>query len=207
MTLNSKLIPPMQLDGERQWFERCYDRNFTSLYQFAIGITNDGQLAEDIVSDVFMNLWSNRDNLTTIKNIDSYLFITVKNAAIRFVTRNPSRFSSQGNLEETIKEIDRQDPEQVMLERELVKAIEDAINTLPDKCQIVYKLIRQEGKSVKEAATEMGISEGTVKNHMTKAISKIREEVTDYLDDSDGTNSGYGTLHILFLLGGVSLFV
>ncbi|MEP0366920.1 MAG: RNA polymerase sigma-70 factor [Cyclobacteriaceae bacterium] len=205
MTLNQKVIPLKQLDDKRRWFEDCYDRTFTGLYQYAIGIMRDGQLAEDIVSDAFMNLWSNRDNLINIKNIDSYLFITVKNAAIRFVTRNPNHFS-HCNLEEAVKEIDRHDPEQVMLEQELVKAIDDAINSLPDKCQIVYKLIRIDGKSIMEVANEMGISEGTVKNHMTKAISKIREEVADYLDDSDGANSGYGTFYILFLLGGMSLF-
>ncbi|MEP1064774.1 MAG: RNA polymerase sigma-70 factor [Cyclobacteriaceae bacterium] len=187
-----------------QWFESCYQRNFTNLYQYVIGITKDGQAAEDIVSETFMNLWSNRENLTSINNIDSYLFITVKNSTIRFVTRNPNQFS-RGNLEETIKEIDRHDPEQVMLEQELVGTINDAINRLPDKCQIVYKLVRQEGKSVKEVAVEMGVSEGAIKNHITKAVSKIREEVTDYLEASDDSKSEYGTFNILLLIGAMGL--
>jgi RNA polymerase sigma-70 factor (ECF subfamily) len=92
-----------------------------------------------------------------------------------------------------------------MLEQELVGAINDAINALPDKCQIVYKLIRQEGKSVKEVATEMGISEGTVKNHMTKAVSRIREEVTDYLEASGSTKSNYGSFSVLLFLGTMGL--
>ncbi len=204
MTIRRKIHNINSLDDTHRWFKSCYDQNFTSLYQYAKSITHDVQSAEDIVSEVFMNLWSNRDSLTSIRDINSYLFITVKNSAIRFVTRNPNSFFGS-NLEETIKEIDRHDPEQVMLEQELVGAINDAINALPDKCQIVYKLIRQEGKSVKEVATEMGISEGTVKNHMTKAVSRIREEVTDYLEASGSTKSNYGSFSVLLFLGTMGL--
>lgn len=185
-----------------KWFEKCYELNFPNLYQYALRVTKDTQLAEDIVSEVFMNLWNTRDKLSGVKKIDAYLFISVKNAAINYLTKNPARFSSS-DFSASLKEIDSHDPEQMMLEQELVEALNKAIKSLPDKCQVVFQLVRMEGKSYKEVAEEMGISEGTVKNHMTKAIAKIREQVIDYIDDPGYSYPNYGTLYLILLLGGL----
>jgi len=69
-------------------------------------------------------------------------------------------------------------PDANLLERELIEKIEVAVKQLPEKCQIVYRMSREDGFSHKKIATELSISEKTVEAHLSKAVRDIRSNLS-----------------------------
>lgn len=167
---------------QRRWFEKVYETHFTRLYQFAFTITKERQAAEDVVSEVFLNLLNSGKDASEIRELDNYLFVSVKNRAVRAVTHDPYRFESL-DFRRTMSRVDKLTPEHLMVGKELYSEIENTISALPDQCKLVYELVKIQRKKHAEVAEELGISESTVKNQITKALARIREAVEKHLKD------------------------
>lgn len=169
----------------KKWFEKTYENYFERLLRFAFTIVKDHQSAEDVVSEVFMDLWKMGIGSSGIKELDSYLFVSVKNRAIRLLTRNPFRFEPL-DFERTLKRIDKLTPEHLIIERELLNKIQYAVDSLPEQCRLVYELVKIRQMSYSEAAIELGVAESTIRNQIIKALKKMRLAVEDYLDEGTG---------------------
>src|SRR5882757_5174854 len=117
--------------NDQQAFGKLYMAFIHYLLQFANSIIKDKQLAEEIVSDVFIKIWQNRKNITAIDNLKLYLYISTKNTALNYL----SRHFRQETI--SIDEISMNaapvsyNPEQLLITSEAVKKIEAAINDLP----------------------------------------------------------------------------
>lgn len=164
----------------KQQFEAAYQENFDKLYLYAKTITKSEEIAKDVVSEVFYNLWKMQPRFSEIKELDSYLFVAVKNQAIRTISKDPNSFVSL-DFENMLKTIEKINPEELLLEKELSQVIESTINTLPDQCRLVFHLVKDKQLKYSEVAEELGITEGTVKNHLIKALHRIREKVSAHL--------------------------
>lgn len=181
-----KLHPVAPFEGA---FENVYTEHFQSLFIYAKKLTNSAELAKDIVSDVFYNLWKSNPDFSQIKEIKSYLFIAVKNQAIRMLTRNPQEFISM-DQDQFIKKVDRTDPEEVLLEKELMGAIELAVSKLPDQCRLIFDMAKNQQMSYKEIGQELGISQSTIKTQVGRALNEIRVSIAEHLDDDSQYNRG-----------------
>lgn len=168
-------------------FEDVYSENFDRLFLYARTITKSAELAKDVVSDVFVDLWDHRSRLSKIRDIESYLFISVKNHAIRIVSNNQNNLHTN-DLESTIKNIDRIDPEEILLEKELLDLIENEVSLLPDQCQLIFRMAKDKQMKYKEIALELGISSSTVKTQLVKGISIIRTAICNQYGDSIDEN-------------------
>ena len=177
-------------------FEKIYNENFNRLFLFACKITRSREIARDVVSDIFVELWDKRLQLEQIKEIESYLFISVKNHAIRMVSRNVDQ--GLDSIEDTMINIDRIDPEEILLEKELYKLIEQTVNALPDQCQLVFRLAKDKKMKYKEIAEELGISITTVKSQLLKATTRIKEAILESYGGHHDT-IGYDQLGIILL--------
>ncbi len=144
----------------RNWFETIYSENFERLYRYAFSITKSKDLAEDVVEEVFVKIWEKQDGHVEIRDLKTYLFVSVKHVAIRIASKDPQRFA-YGNYEQLVQVADSVDPESLLLGAELEKAIDAAINSLPPHCALVYNMVRQEGKSYEQVSTELGLSKKT----------------------------------------------
>jgi RNA polymerase sigma-70 factor (ECF subfamily) len=144
-----------------------------SLLQFAISITHSKQLSEEIVSDVFIKIWQKRQQLDKIDNLPYYLFTAVKNHAINEFhkqKKNPSLAINEMAVE--FRSI-YHDPEQKLISEEMIRRIQISISQLPPRCQLIFKLIKEDGLKYKEVAELLHLSVKTIENQMTLAIKKI----------------------------------
>jgi RNA polymerase sigma-19 factor, ECF subfamily len=144
-----------------------------SLLQFATSITKSKQLSEEIVSDVFIKIWQKRQQLDKIENLPYYLFTAVKNHAINELQKQKK------NLSLALDEVTVQfrslyyDPEQKLITSEIIRLIQLSISQLPPRCQLIFKLIKEDGLKYKEVAELLHLSVKTIENQMTLAIKKI----------------------------------
>ena len=111
-----------------------------------------------------------------------------------------SRNVDQGldSIEDTMINIDRIDPEEILLEKELYKLIEQTVNALPDQCQLVFRLAKDKKMKYKEIAEELGISITTVKSQLLKATTRIKEAILESYGGHHDT-IGYDQLGIILL--------
>lgn len=157
------------------------------LVLFANTFTSDMQVSQDLVQDAFAMLWEKFNAQSKIESPKAYLFQAVRNACLNhqrhlkikysFETNfaNQAAFAKPSNFPAS------DDPLLILLELELEDKIEDIVGTMPEKCQQVYKMSRQDFLKNKQIAEELGISEKMVEKHITKALSLLRSELSNYI--------------------------
>jgi RNA polymerase sigma-70 factor (ECF subfamily) len=141
--------------------------------RFAFSFLKVQESAEEVAADVLLKLWTMKEALLEVHSIKTYLYTATKNAAINYLEKNKKY--TTWDLENIDVELTpgTGNPEAVLLNDELRTVICDAIMTLPPKCRLVYKLIREDGLTYKEVADILDISVHTVDSHLTKALHKL----------------------------------
>ncbi len=138
---------------------------------------NDNDSAEEVVQQVFVNLWDKRDLMDAEKSIKTYLFTSVKNRSLNYIRDNKKYRSYYLDVEAEMEiPIEGKD---IISERELNEKISQALDKLPEKCREVFMLCRFEDMKYKEVADKLGISQKTVEAQMSKALKILREELKD----------------------------
>lgn len=160
------------------------------LFRYALCIVNDKQLAEEIVHDVFINLWEKRKKIIISGSVKSYLYRVVHNMAVNHIIRQ-KRKKNQIELiipEESWKVIletcsyDSYLTEAMEAE-ETERIINDAINELPGQCRRIFIMSRFEGKQNHEISSELDISINSVRTQLFRALKKIREYLSEKFPD------------------------
>lgn len=161
------------------WYSRM--KNFAREYV----ISEDD--ADDIVQDVFMDLFQKYDSLVYRVNIVAYIFTTIKNRCIDLLRRRIMEKETASRMQEeyalTLRmKFDSLEilNDELFSESEVEKIIEKALNTLPERCRFIFIQHKIEGKKQKEIAEEMNLSPKTVENQITIAYKKLREELKNY---------------------------
>lgn len=151
-------------------FTKVYEDHFNDLFLYAKAICKSEESAKDAISEVFIMLWKSQKDLSEIKDLKAYLLVSVKNQCIKSYYEN-LHYSSDG---EEIIQIDKVNPEELLLEKELLKVMNEAIAKLPDQCKLIFEMARNQMMSHKEIAQELGISTSTVSTQLGRAIKAIR---------------------------------
>lgn len=181
--MQEELIPDMdqllreicEHDSERA-LRKLYLYYFNKLMRFVSIYVKSELEAEEIISDVFLNVWQNRKKLTEVKNFNAYLYATARNAAIDFL--RSSRNVSFNSIEEEQLEVFTKTtttPEDDLISKETIEKINRAIETLPTQCKIAFKLIREDQLKYKEVAEILNISVKTIETHINKATKVLRK--------------------------------
>lgn len=172
-------IVQSMIDGNRGAFKYFFDTYYTDLCNFVYIYVRDKFIAEEIVQNIFIYLWENKDKLEFKKSVKSYLFTAGKNRSLNHI-RSARLTTSVEVLEEKI--IDTKETDQYIELEELRNCIQHAIDSLPTKCKEIYQLSREQKMTNSEIASELGISIKTVENQMTIALRKIRTQIKPYND-------------------------
>lgn len=176
-------------------FTDFFDYYFTRLIQFAITIVKSELVAEEIVLDVFLKLWEQRKTSDTIINIETYLFISVRNKSINALKKE-QKFHLDLLEDSHIQLADyKPSAESDLIEHELFDSLNDIVSQLPPKCKIIFKLMREDGLSRNEVAQILNISAKTVDNQVAIAVKKIALQLN--IDLSNPKNS-QGLMTFLF---------
>ncbi|TMI86821.1 MAG: RNA polymerase sigma-70 factor [Bacteroidetes bacterium] len=158
---------------DAQAYKQLFLLFYPSLVPFAVSIIRSRELAEEIVSDVFVKIWEKRHQLDKVENLPFYLFTAVKNKCITRLN------DAKNRAEVDITEINFEfksiyhDPEQKMISAEMINQIQAVIQELPPRCKLIFKLVKEEGLKYKEVAELLQLSVKTVENQMSLAFKKI----------------------------------
>lgn len=153
-------------------FEEIYRRYWKRLYSMCYKRVQSREISEELVQDIFTSLWMYRDK-TTIENLSAYLFTAIKYKIINYFEKEISRKTYSKAQLNSIPHEDNSTEETVLLD-DLKFALEREVGKLPAKRQMIYKLHRQENLSMKQVASQLGISEKTVENQFGKAIKMLK---------------------------------
>ncbi|WP_246858756.1 RNA polymerase sigma-70 factor [Chitinophaga sp. XS-30] len=158
-------------------YRELFGKFYRPLTQFACAFTRSPEMAEEIVSDVFINIWERRRHLEEISNLKVYLYVCTRNTALKYLLKQQKKVAIA--IDELNVELESQynNPEQSMITAELQARLQEAIQSLPPRCKLVFKLIREDGLRYKEVAAILNISVKTIDNQLAIALQKIGKAV------------------------------
>ena len=163
-------------------FEQIYRYFSPGLLAYVTTIVNDREAAGDLVQDLFFTIWTNRRSLSAVGNIGHYLYSSIKNNAVRYVTKRNRTVPAVNEDLERIT-LDTMSPERSFIAREQLQELQAAINELPYKCRLVFRLVKEDGLKYKDVAQLLEISVKTVEAHMTLAYSRIIDCLTQLMPE------------------------
>lgn len=166
-------------------FNILFKLYYEKLLFVAVNYVNNKEVAEELVQDVFVRIWQKKEDITLNTNINSYLFISIKNACLDYLKSKKYKLSKNTSLlqEEALINFNAfsDDAASSMIEKELEKQIFIAIEALPAKCRKVFIKSRIDGLKYKEISEELEISTKTVENHISKALKHFRIQLREFL--------------------------
>jgi len=168
-----ELAALLRTDGEAI-FRIIYERYWDKLYLIAKKRLSDDFEAEEVVQDIFCNLWRKRYTLNLTKGFDNYLAVAVKFEVINKLAKRAKATAYEKHLAIALSEIDETTMQQLDY-NELQQRFDLTVNALPEKCRIVFKLQHEMGYSQQQIADELDISTKTVEAHLSKARKTLRD--------------------------------
>jgi RNA polymerase sigma-70 factor (family 1) len=162
--------------GDIAAFNEIYERYNGLLYLFARKITREQSEAEDLVQEVFINLWDRAGHLQINTSLSSFLYAAVRYKFFDLVAQKKVRLDYAATFQTFIDQ-GVYSTDEYINERELSRLVEQEVANLPDKMRQVFELSRTQGLSHKDIACELQISEKTVRNHVNHALKILRYKV------------------------------
>jgi RNA polymerase sigma-70 factor (ECF subfamily) len=180
------IIPPQDIEqhpgclkkiaaGDRGAYAWLYKNYCSKLYNYILVLTTDKALSEDIVQDAFLKIWNNKETLTAVNNFNSYLYTTARNLLLDKWRRKQNEKIHLKTFAGSLQQEQQND----FFRRDCERTINAAVKTLSPKQEIVYRMIREEGKKREEVSKELKIAPNTVKVTMQKALAGLRERLGD----------------------------
>ncbi len=167
------------IDGNEEAFEKLYAQYKPVLCKFIQTFINDSALTDDIVQEVFVAVWLNRNNIDPDQSFSSYLMTSARNKIYDFFKETAKNrqmieqrwlnFSEAGN-----------DTEEALVSLELDELVDSALKQLSSRKRDIFELAKLKGKSHSEIAEQLGISKNTVKNHMVDSLKYLKEVIGKY---------------------------
>jgi RNA polymerase sigma-70 factor (ECF subfamily) len=154
-------------------FDELYSKLYRKFCAFANNLINDPIEAGDQASEAFIKLWNYKKRFASLEHINHFLFVVIKNSCISYIRKNKRHAQVQQQLLKTGKSSEDL-IERKIQEADIFSRIYARIEALPEMRQKIFKLTYLEGLSRAEVATQLGISESTVKNQNTEAMKTLR---------------------------------
>ena len=175
---DEKLMKEIKADNMLA-FDVLYKKYSKRLYNFGYSILKSQAEAENLLQDVFLNLWEKRHNLEKDSSVKSFVFTIAYNTAVS-IMRKKAREQQFFDYLKTLQDLN-QDPVNIEIEyNELNDKLNSIINKLPARQREVYLLHKNKGLKYQEIAERLNISVNTVENHMSRALKIIRAGLADY---------------------------
>ena len=166
--------------GESKAYTFLVDTYHYKLCVYAYGLTNDHDLSEDIVQNVFIRIWKNRLKLKDDFSVKGYLYKSVYNEFIDQYRKQKSVLSLEKKYIDALSVLVEEESESSLVK--LIAIVKKEIEKLPPKCKQTFLLSKKEGLTNIEIAEYLGISIKSVEAHITKAFSILRKSTGDKMN-------------------------
>ncbi len=171
MPVGDKLLEQIKKSDQKA-FEIIFRLYYQPLTKFAGGMLNDEEVAADIVQEVFVQFWEQRQSITNA-NIKSYLYTIVKNKTLNHIRHLQVKLKHTNEVLHSIDEAFEHETDNEDLNIKIVSSVEK----LPEQCKKIFIMSRMHGLKQNEIAEELNLSVKTVKNQIGKALKILREEL------------------------------
>lgn len=186
---NIALLLDQLKHGSERAFNTLYRMHSKMLLSNIRNLVKDNEIAKELLQDLYLKVWENRENIDTEKSFKSFLFTVARNMVYDFFRRasldKRVKLKLIANALELYTHV-----EEALTFKESTDILNTAVDALPQQCRQIYKLSRLEGKSHQEISLQLDISLSTVNNHLVKANRQIRSSLTHH-----------GDVAILFIIG------
>ncbi|QIL76863.1 RNA polymerase sigma-70 factor [Hymenobacter sp. HDW8] len=169
--LELRLAELQHTDAEA-FMETLFRAFYRSLANVAFRVVQDRAVAEDLVQDVLLNVWKNRETLHITSTYQAYLFRAAMNSALRHAARQKRQVAWD---RASLPDSGRNTTDEQVYGQEAEAAVAAALDTLPPQCRAVFLLSRQEGMSYQQIADALEVAPKTVENQMGKALRMLRK--------------------------------
>lgn len=169
------------VNNDRKAFEYIFRYYYTDLCRFTLKYVRDEIVAEEIVQEVFINIWERRSSIKINTSLKAYLFTAVRNRSFNYIKLQLPKEQLKTDVD-SIGFIDENTREDELIMEDLHQYVREAIDTLPTKCKAIFLLSRNSGLTYKEIAEELEISVKTVENQVGLALKKLREQLNPIWD-------------------------
>jgi RNA polymerase sigma-70 factor (ECF subfamily) len=183
------------LAGDSEYaFQLVFDRHRNHIYKVAMLYVKSPAIAEEVVQDVFLKLWMQRKNLSEIRSLESWLFTLTKNITLNYLKKLAHEWTARSKWVKQNRQSESTTDYKIR-SSESRQLLQQAIDSLPEQQQKIYRLAKEESLSYEEISQKLSISPLTVKTHMARALASIRSFLLQH-----------GDLLTLFLIAGIKNF-
>lgn len=160
-------------NGDQEAFCKLFHTFKNKIYAFSFSFTHSTEIAEEITQDVFIKVWTNRESLTEVENIDAWLSTITRNLCFNYLKRTALEKKAKDALKYQ-QTLSVENVEEYLSYKERQTEVAEALDQLSPQQRLVFMLNRYKGLKNEEIAQRLNLSPNTVKTHMVSALRKIR---------------------------------
>jgi RNA polymerase sigma-70 factor (family 1) len=160
-------------------FSELFKRYWRKAFNMAYARVRSKEVTEEIVQDLFVNLWDKRASLS-INNMSSYIYIVIKHKVLNFIESQAVQ-RKYWDYHQTFKLQQEDATERTVEYNELMHVIEEGMGYLSEKTKKVFRLNRLEGRSISETADLLKLSRKAAQYHLTRSLKEMRLHLKDYI--------------------------
>ena len=168
-----RLLSAIAFQNDQTAYKELFILLHRRLKQFSYAILKSNEEAEELVSDLFIKVWEKREKLITIESPLLYFYTTAKNLAVNRL----QKLKRLQNLkpEEWLMQVNSiyLNPEELMMTAEMMNKVKTAVNELPPRCKLIFKLVKEDGLKYREVAELLQLSVKTIEAQMAIALRRL----------------------------------
>lgn len=165
--------------GNAKYFEALFKEYYTQMCRMALKYVKSPDIAEEIVQDIFYNLWKKRKDISINASIKSYMFRSVFNNSLQYL-QHQNVVRKFVNEKQYLNNFEEYNPHEALKYNELLGVLNTALSSLPERTRSIFLYSRFEGLKYHEIADKLAISIKTVEANMGKALKHLRLTLSDY---------------------------
>ena len=178
-TYSDEELLELMTQNSQAAFDELYSRYWKKVLSVAVHKLHDISEAESVVQDIFFSLWKRRSELNITGCISNYLMTCVKYSVIKVLNKRRQQRLFEENTIQGLTLLD--DSTQKYLDfSELSRTLAVSVGKLPETCRLVYKLNKEEGKSYREIAQQLGLTEKSVDAYLVRARKSLRASLGSF---------------------------
>lgn len=163
--------------GDHNGFRAFYDATYPFTFRFTCHFLPDKKECEEVVSGVYCIIWNQKEHLPSIHDLKAWLYIVCRNEAYHFIKQKKKYAALSIDDLPVELAIDAGSTDGQLIEEEMLNSYNDAIASLPERCKLIFLMVREERLKHKEVARILSIRESTIEQQINIAIRKITEAV------------------------------